>query len=123
MRNPFYSAGADVYNRGFACFDSAENPRQYACVTKTGVFADFGTPCLSFKAKYQGQIYAPSSNHCRRERSCEVDLPFSRDELANYLAVDRASLSRALGELKKAGIIEFKKSHFKLIETAEYHFD
>ena len=41
---------------------SAENPRQYACVTKTGVFADFGTPCLSFKAKYQGQIYAPSSN-------------------------------------------------------------
>lgn len=58
----FYSAGADVYNRGFACFDSAENPRQYACVTKTGVFADFGTPCLSFKAKYQGQIYAPSSN-------------------------------------------------------------
>lgn len=44
------------------CFDSAENPRQYACVTKTGVFADFGTPCLSFKAKYQGQIYAPSSN-------------------------------------------------------------
>ena len=51
-----------VHNRGFACFDSAENPRQYACVTKTGVFADFGTPCLSFKAKYQGQIYAPSSN-------------------------------------------------------------
>ena len=55
--------------------------------------------------------------------SCEVDLPFYRDELANYLAVDRASLSRALGELKKAGIIEFKKSHFKLIETAKYHFD
>ncbi len=62
LRNSFHSAGADVYNRGFACFDSAENPRQYACVTKTGVFADFGTPCLSFKAKYQGQIYAPSSN-------------------------------------------------------------
>lgn len=62
LRNSFYSAGADVYNRGFACVDSAENPRQYACVTKTGVFADFGTPCLSFKAKYQGQIYAPSSN-------------------------------------------------------------
>ena len=50
-------------------------------------------------------------------------LSLNRGELANYLAVDRASLSRALGELKKAGIIEFKKSHFKLIETAEYHFD
>ena len=38
---------------------------------------------------------------------------FPRDELANYLAVDRASLSRALGELKKAGIIEFKKEPFQ----------
>lgn len=62
LRNSFYSPRTDVHNRGFACVDSAENPRQYACVTKTGVFADFGTPCLSFKAKYQGQIYAPSSN-------------------------------------------------------------
>ena len=50
--------------------------------------------------------------YCKREHSCEVDLPFSRDELANYLAVDRASLSRALGELKKAGIIEFKNIDF-----------
>ena len=62
MFDYYNSPRTDVHNRGLACFDSAENPRQYACVTKTGVFADFGTPCLSFKAKYQGQIYAPSSN-------------------------------------------------------------
>lgn len=78
--------------------------------------------CLS-KRSIKGKFMHLLQIYCRRERSCEVDLPFSRDELANYLAVDRASLSRALGELKKAGIIEFKKSHFKLIETAEYHFD
>ena len=78
--------------------------------------------CLS-KRSIKGKFMHLLQIHCKREHSCEVDLPFSRDELANYLAVDRASLSRALGELKKAGIIEFKKSHFKLIETAEYHFD
>ena len=78
--------------------------------------------CLS-KRSIKGKFMHLLQIYCRRERSCEVDLPFSRDELANYLAVDRASRSRALGELKKAGIIEFKKSHFKLIETTEYHFD
>ena len=78
--------------------------------------------CLS-KRSIKGKFMHLLQIYCKREHSCEVDLPFSRDELANYLAVDRASLSRALGELKKAGIIEFKKSHFKLIETAEYHFD
>ena len=74
--------------------------------------------CLS-KRSIKGKFMHLLQIYCKREHSCEVDLPFSRDELANYLA----ALSRALGELKKAGIIEFKKSHFKLIETAEYHFD
>lgn len=44
----------------------------------------------------------------------EFEIPFSRDELANYLAVDRASLSRALGIMKKDGIIDFKKNRFIL---------
>lgn len=44
----------------------------------------------------------------------EFEIPFSRDELANYLAVDRASLSRTLGCMKKEGIIDFKKNKFVL---------
>lgn len=44
----------------------------------------------------------------------DFEIPFSRDELANYLAVDRASLSRVLGNMKKEGIINFKKNRFVL---------
>lgn len=47
-----------------------------------------------------------------RERTDEFDIPFSRDELASYLAVDRAALSRVLGEMKRDGLIEFRKNHF-----------
>lgn len=47
--------------------------------------------------------------------SDEFDIRFSRDELAIYLAVDRAALSRILGELKRDGYIDFKKNHFKLL--------
>ena len=35
--------------------------------------------------------------------STEFDIPMTREELASYLAVDRAALSRSLGELKKDG--------------------
>lgn len=46
----------------------------------------------------------------------EFEIPFSRDELANYLAVDRASLSRTLGYMKKEGIIDFRKNRFVLLD-------
>lgn len=48
--------------------------------------------------------------------SFSFDVPFSREELANYLAVDRASLSRSLGELKSEGIIDFRKNHFTILQ-------
>lgn len=64
--------------------------------------------CLS-KRSIKGKFMHLLQIYCRRERSCEVDLPFSRDELANYLAVDRASLSRALGELKKQELLNLKE--------------
>ena len=50
----------------------------------------------------------------------EFDIPFSREDLANYLAVDRASLSRSLGELKNEGIIEFRKNHFVVLSSQHF---
>ena len=50
---------------GFGCTNHGRGHDAHRLLThrrRSGVFTDFGTPCLSFKAKYQGQIYAPSSN-------------------------------------------------------------
>ena len=49
--------------------------------------------------------------------STEFDIPMTREELASYLAVDRAALSRSLGELKKEGVIDFHKNHFIILDT------
>ncbi len=51
-----------------------------------------------------------------QQHSNEFEIPFSREELANYLAVDRAALSRTLGDLKRQKIIDFRKSHFILLK-------
>ena len=56
------------------------------------------------------------------ERSYEFDIRFSREELAAYLAVDRASLSRSLGELKRKGIIDYQKNHFRILTTRHFKY-
>ena len=62
------------------------------------------------------KIYSESAH------SYEFDIHFSRDELAAYLAVDRASLSRSLGQLRQEGVIDFHKNHFKILTTQHFRY-
>lgn len=57
-----------------------------------------------------------------KARSYSFDIPLSREDLAAYLAVDRASLSRTLGELKREGAIDFKKNHFEILDMTFFRF-
>ena len=54
---------------------------------------------------------------CRalQEGSGSFDIPYNRQELADYLGVDRSAMSSELGKMKAEGILEFKKNHFVLI--------
>jgi CRP-like cAMP-binding protein len=42
-------------------------------------------------------------------------IPFDRQELADYLEVDRSGLSAEISKLKKEGIIENRKNYFELL--------
>ena len=44
----------------------------------------------------------------------EFDIPFSRQQLADYLAVERSGLSLELSKMKTDGLIDYHKSHFVL---------
>jgi CRP-like cAMP-binding protein len=44
------------------------------------------------------------------------DIPYDRQQLADFLAVERSALSTSLGKLKKDGIIDYNKNHFTLYE-------
>jgi len=43
------------------------------------------------------------------------EIPFDRQELADYLSVDRSAMSKELCAMRDDGIIEFKKNRFKLM--------
>ena len=50
-----------------------------------------------------------------QNNSTEFDIPFDRQQLADYLNLERSALSKELGKMQKEGIIETRKSHFKLL--------
>lgn len=45
------------------------------------------------------------------------DIPFDRQQLADYLNLERTNLSKELGKMQREGIISFKKNHFKIIRN------
>lgn len=49
----------------------------------------------------------------------EFDIPLDRQQLADYLAVDRSAMSAVLGKLRHEGILTFHKNHFHLLRQGE----
>lgn len=43
-----------------------------------------------------------------------ISLPFNRNEMADFLCVDRSAMSRVLGDMQREGIIRFNKNVFEL---------
>lgn len=51
-----------------------------------------------------------------KEYGCNsFEIPFDRQELADYLEVDRSGLSAEISKLRSEGVIESDKRHFKLL--------
>jgi CRP-like cAMP-binding protein len=44
----------------------------------------------------------------------EFDIPFNRQQMADYLNLDRSALSKELGRMRKDGLISFRKNHFRI---------
>jgi len=52
--------------------------------------------------------------HAKQKGSCRFSIPYNRQELADYLEVDRSGLSSEISKLRRAGIIECDKNEFVL---------
>ncbi|GHU63960.1 Crp/Fnr family transcriptional regulator [Clostridia bacterium] len=55
------------------------------------------------------------SDMARQQNSKTFFISFNRQELADYLAVDRSALSAEMSKLKAQGYIDYKKNYFELL--------
>ena len=62
----------------------------------------------------RSKIMSYLSAEAQRLGTYEFDIPFSRQQLADYLAVERSGLSLELGKMKKDGLLDYNKNHFVL---------
>lgn len=53
--------------------------------------------------------------HYRSSGSKYITIPFSREEMADYLCVDRTALSHQLSRMKKEGTLDYYKNQFRLL--------
>ena len=47
----------------------------------------------------------------------KIEIPYNRNQLAEYLGVDRSVLSRELSKLKNEGILNFEKNTFDIVDV------
>ena len=57
-----------------------------------------------------------SAQALKQNNARSFEIPFDRQQLADYLNVDRSALSKELGKMQEEGIITFRKNHFTLHE-------
>ena len=56
------------------------------------------------------------SEEAKKQKSSKFTIPFNRQQLADFLSVDRSAMSNELCKMRDEGILEFEKNQFVLFE-------
>lgn len=62
----------------------------------------------------RGRLMSYFSQQVSLQKSGRISIPFDRQQLADYLGVDRSALSKELGKMKKDGLLNYHKNQFEL---------
>lgn len=62
----------------------------------------------------RGRLLSYFSQQVSVQGSNRIIIPFDRQQLADYLNLDRSALSKELGKMKKDGLIEYNKNTFEI---------
>ncbi|MDY4587060.1 MAG: Crp/Fnr family transcriptional regulator [Oscillospiraceae bacterium] len=63
----------------------------------------------------RGKLIAYLSDEAKRHNSSEFTIPFNRQQLADYLSVDRSAMSAELCRMRDEGLLKFQKNRFVLL--------
>ncbi len=65
----------------------------------------------------RGRVMSYLNSVSLQKRSREFDIPFDRQQLADYLNLDRSALSKELGKMQRDGLISARKNHFIILRS------
>ena len=56
------------------------------------------------------------SEQAKKQNSANFTIPFNRQQLADFLSVDRSAMSNELCKMRDEGLLEFEKNKFRLLQ-------
>ena len=62
----------------------------------------------------RGRVMSYLMEQAELQQSRRVTIPFDRQQMADYLGLDRSALSKELGRMRRDGLLEFRKNVFVL---------
>lgn len=65
------------------------------------------------------RLFSYFSECIKRTGSYSFDIPYNRQQLADYLSVERSALSNELSIMQRDGLIRYEKNHFDVMEQIE----
>ncbi|RKI37883.1 helix-turn-helix domain-containing protein [bacterium D16-51] len=70
---------------------------------------------LSVSCSIREKLISYLSEEATRQNSSRFVIPFNRQQLADFLFVDRSAMSNELSKMRKEGLLEFERNCFKLL--------
>ncbi len=67
----------------------------------------------------RGRLVSYFSECIKRSGSYNFDVPFNRQQLADYLNADRSAMCNELSKMRNEGLISYKKNHFEVHEPLD----
>lgn len=67
------------------------------------------------KRSIREKLISYLSQESKRQKSAEITIPFNRQQLADFLSVDRSAMSNELCKMRDEGFLTFRKNVFRLL--------
>lgn len=68
------------------------------------------------KRTTRAKLLSYLSEQAQSAASNRFAIPFDRQELADYLSIDRSAMCAELSRMKREGIIDYRKNHFEIMQ-------
>lgn len=69
------------------------------------------------KRSTRAKLISYLSDEAKKNNSNSFTIPFNRQQLADFLSVDRSAMSNELCKMRDEGMLEFNRSHFTLLQS------
>lgn len=101
-------AVGEMFGEAYVAPESGALPHDVVAVEDSAIIS-------MSKRSTREKLLSYLSEEAKREGCASFTIPFNRQQLADFLSVDRSAMSNELGKMRDDGLLRFEKNRFELL--------